>query len=227
MPDGLKMCADPATEVAAAGCCRPDHVVADSGRAECKYVNEVMSYSKAVERCAARTDGYTQVCPERWHVPGCYTVTTGSWQGTLAEDERSWLNMANVTSCAVKAQVMNNGQGMPPSTPVLACRLLCASAPSALHSSSSLPPSLPPSPTCLKSNLDIHSNPNPRGEHGSVAHSGLGERLPCALAKRSLSEPGGRDVHEWLHCSWTGIMHLRHGSSHCSRLHRHGAPAER
>ena len=88
-PDGLKMCADPATEVAAAGCCRPSHAVVDSGKADCKYVNEVMSYSKALERCAARADGYTSVCPDRWHVPGCYTVTQGSWQGTLAEDERS------------------------------------------------------------------------------------------------------------------------------------------
>lgn len=114
-PDGLKMCADPTTEAAAAGCCPPTHDEADSGRAECKYVNEVMSYAKAMERCAARTDGYTMVCPNRWHVPGCYTVTTGSWQGTLAEDERSWLNMENVTSCNIKVQVMAaDGQGNVP-----------------------------------------------------------------------------------------------------------------
>jgi hypothetical protein len=70
-----------------------------------------MSYAKAVERCAARTDGYTEVCPDRWSVPGCYTVNTGGWQGTMAEDERSWLNVQNVTSCRLKAQVMANGLG--------------------------------------------------------------------------------------------------------------------
>ena len=41
----------------------------------------------------------------------CYTVNTGSWQGTMAQDERSWLNMDNVTSCRVKAQIFINGQG--------------------------------------------------------------------------------------------------------------------
>ena len=112
MPDGLKMCADPTTEAAAAGCCPPDHDTADSGRAECKYVNEVMTYAKAVERCAARTDGYTEVCPDRWHVPGCFTVTTGSWQGTMAEDERSWLSLNSTSSCGLKAQIMASGRGM-------------------------------------------------------------------------------------------------------------------
>ena len=111
MPNGLQMCADPTTEVAAAGCCPPSHDSANSGRADCKYVNEVMSYAKAVERCAARTDGYTDVCSDRWSVTGCYAVTSGSWQGTLAEDERSWLNMENVTSCALKVQIMGNGYG--------------------------------------------------------------------------------------------------------------------
>ena len=111
MPNGLQMCADPTTEVAAAGCCPPTHDKDDSGRADCKYVNEVMSYDKAVQRCAARTDGYTELCPDRWSVPGCYTVSTGSWQGTVAEDERSWLNMEHVTSCAIKVQVLTNGRG--------------------------------------------------------------------------------------------------------------------
>ena len=105
-PSGLQMCADPATEVAAAGCCPPGHDPDDSGRADCKYTNEVMSYSKAVERCAARSDGYTEVCPARWDVPGCFPAKDG---GTLALDERSWLAVAN-TSCEIKAQVMSNGR---------------------------------------------------------------------------------------------------------------------
>ena len=58
------MCADPTTEAAAAGCCPAEpRLRPTSGRAECKYVNEVMSYAKAVERCAARTDGYTRGVP--------------------------------------------------------------------------------------------------------------------------------------------------------------------
>ena len=103
-PSGLQMCADPTTEAAAAGCCPPNHDSAQSGRADCKYINEVMSYAKAVERCAARSDGYTEVCPNRWAVPGCFGTN-----GNGAEDERSWLNTAN-TSCAIKAQVLTNGR---------------------------------------------------------------------------------------------------------------------
>ena len=99
------MCADPTTEVAAAGCCPPGHDPAESGRADCKYINEVMSYSKAEERCAARTDGYTEVCSERWSVPGCF----GSTDNSIVQDERSWLRIEN-TSCTIQAQVMTNGQ---------------------------------------------------------------------------------------------------------------------
>ena len=59
---GQKLCADPATEAAAAACCQPgvtDPTV--DGRIDCKYQNEALSYATAVARCGARSDGYTEV----------------------------------------------------------------------------------------------------------------------------------------------------------------------
>ena len=104
-PSGLQMCADPTTEVAAIGCCEPGHSQAADGQADCRYMNEVASFARAVERCAARKDNYTVVCSERWSVPGCFGA-----DGDGAVDERSWLRASETSACVIKVQVMRNGQ---------------------------------------------------------------------------------------------------------------------
>ena len=60
--EGMKHCADPSTEVAAAACCQPGVIdPSDDGRIDCKYQNEALSYTTAEARCASRDDGYTEV----------------------------------------------------------------------------------------------------------------------------------------------------------------------
>ena len=226
-PNGLQMCADPATEVAAAGCCPPDHVAADNGVADCKYMNEVMSYGTAVERCAARTDGYTLVCPERWAVPGCFGTN-----GNGALDERSWLRpSANATACAINVQVRR------------ACRVLHTACARAVGRPCREPPvpwgarAVGPQPARWPSNARALPPPaagdakrpgaaDPRGEHRPVAHAGLAQPLPRPVGGRALPERRGRDVHHRLHRHRHRVVRLHDGRRDGRGVHRDGHPPQ-
>ena len=105
MPNGLQMCADPTTEAgrrllrSRSGRCgqRPrrlqihqrGHVIRKGGG--------------ALRGAHGWLHGGLR---RRWSVAGCH----GSGDSSIAADERSWLNMTSVTSCALKAQILSSGQ---------------------------------------------------------------------------------------------------------------------
>ena len=111
-PYGLRMCADPSTEVAAAACCPPtDQTDQTTAQFDCVYHNEPMSYSTAVTRCAARTDGKTAVCADMWSARGCFGTQSTPTAMTGMEDERSWMKYnASSTDCQPQLQVHADGR---------------------------------------------------------------------------------------------------------------------
>jgi len=113
---GATVCVDPATEAAAAACCAPGHSSQATGITDCKYPNEVMSHSTAEARCAARTDGQTELCTAILSSPGCYGDGLYGYSGSDntgkgMQFERKWVRYSTAdTSCNVQAQIFSDGR---------------------------------------------------------------------------------------------------------------------
>ena len=106
-----KMCADRSLEVASAACCAPGvHTISTDAVTDCVYVNEAMTYSTAIARCAARTDGNTAICSNFYKAPGCFGLASQGGQTSEGMTyERSWtFYNSSSSTCTMKVQVFAN-----------------------------------------------------------------------------------------------------------------------
>ena len=111
---GHRLCADPATESAAAACCPVEHTSSTVGVTDCRYVNEAMTHATAVARCAARADGHTALCSKDVsHAPGCFGAPgmqdERKWYALGDERDENGLMNEEQGACRTRVQVFSHG----------------------------------------------------------------------------------------------------------------------